>query len=70
MVTPAIRITLADGLFIYCSTAIPLCLKLCGNLQSCSSGVSKMVHVGCHILSCVLPNRTIDVVLVKDLPMP
>ena len=60
------RVTLADGSFIDCSTAVPLYLKLYGNLQLCSSGVSKMVHVGCHVLCHVLPNLTSDVVLGMD----
>ena len=60
------RVTLADGLFIDCSTTIPLYLKLLGNLQLCSSGVSKMVHVGCHVLCYVLLNLTSDMVLGMD----
>ena len=60
------RVTLADGSFINYSTVVPLYLKLCGNLQSCSSGVSKMVHVGCHVFCHVLPNMTSDVVLSMD----
>ena len=62
----AIRVTLADGSHIDCSTAVPLNLKLCGNLQSCSSGMSKTVHVGNHIFCCVLLNLTSDVVLGMD----
>ena len=60
------RVTLADSSFIDCSTAFPLYLKQCGNLQSCSSGVSKTVHVGCLVLYCVLPNLANDVVLGMD----
>ena len=60
------RLTLADGLFVNCSTAVPLNLKVCGNLQSCSSRVSEMVHLGCHVLRCVVPNLASDVVLGMD----
>ena len=63
---PAMRVTLADGLFVYCSTAFPLYLKLYGNLQSCSSRVSNMVHVGCHVLCRVLLDLTSDMVLGMD----
>ena len=59
---PVIRVILADDLFVDCSIAVPLYLKLCGNLQSCSSGVSKIVHVGCHVLCHVLLNLTSDVI--------
>ena len=62
----AMRVTLTDGSFVDCSTAIPLYLKLCGNLQSCSSGVSEMVHVGCGVLCHVLPNLTSNVVSGMD----
>ena len=62
------RITLADGSYIDSSTVVPLSLKLCANLQSCSSGVSKTVHVGCHVLCHVLPNLTSDVVLDMNWP--
>ena len=30
------------------------------------SEVSEMVHIGCHVLFCVLPNLTSDVVLGID----
>ena len=60
------RVTLADSSYVDYSTAVPLYLKLCGNLQSYSSGVSKMVHVGCCVLCHVLPNLTSDVVLGMD----
>ena len=60
------RVTLSDGLFVDCSTAVTLYLKLCGNLQLCTYGVSKIVHIGCHVLRCVLQNLTSDVVLVLD----
>ena len=63
---PAIKVTLDDGSFIDCSTAVTLYLKLYGNLQSCSSGASETVHVACHVLCCILPNLTSDVVLVMD----
>ena len=63
---PAIRATLADSSFIDYSTAVPLYLKLCGNLQLCSSRVSKMVQIGCHVLCSVFPNLTSDVVLGMD----
>ena len=63
---PAIKVTLADGSVVDCSTAVPLYLKLCGNLQSCSSGVSKMVHVGCLVLYHILPNLTSDMILGMD----
>ena len=62
----AMRVTLADGLFVDCSTAVPLYLKLCGNLQSYSSGVFEMVFTGCHILCHILPNLTSHVVLGMD----
>ena len=54
------RVTLADGSYV------PLYLKLCGNLQLSSSGVSRMVHIGCRVLCHVLPNLTSDVVLGMD----
>ena len=60
------RVTLADGSYVDCSTAIPLYFILCGNLQLSSYGVSKMVHIGCRILCCILPNLTNDVVLGMD----
>ena len=63
---PAMRVNLADGSFVDYSTAIPLNLKLCGNSQLCSSRVSEMVHVGCHVQYHVLPNLTSDVVLGMD----
>ena len=59
----AIRVTLADGSFVDCSTAILLYLKLCGDLQSYSSELSKMVYVACHILCIILLNLTNDMVL-------
>ena len=58
----ATRITLDDGSCIDYSTAIPLYLKLCEDLQSCSSGKSEMKHVGCHVLT----NSTSNVVLGMD----
>ena len=63
---PAMSVILADGLFIDCSIAVSLYLKLYGDLHSCSSGVSKTIHVGCHVLCCVLPNLTSGVVLGMD----
>ena len=60
------RVTLADGSFIDYSTVVPLYLKLCGNLQLYSSGVFKIVHVGCHVLYQILPNLTSNVVLGMD----
>ena len=57
---------MADGSFIDFSTAIFVYLKLCGDLQLCFSGVSKMVHIGCHVLYQVLLNLTSDVVLGMD----
>ena len=60
------RDTLADGSYIDFSTAVPLYFKLCGRFQLYSSGVSKMAHVGCCVLFCVLPNLTSDVVLGMD----
>ena len=62
---PAIRVTLADGSYVDCSTADPYYLKLYGSLQSFSSGVPKMIYVGC-VLCHVLPNVTSDVVLAMD----
>ena len=62
----AIRATLADSSYIDYFTAVPLYLKLCGDFQSCSSGVFKTVHIGCKVLYYVLPNLTSDVVLGKD----
>ena len=59
------RVTLADDSCIDCSTAVPLYLKLCGNLQSSSSGVSKTVYIGC-VLCYVLLNLTSDMVLCMD----
>ena len=59
------RVTLADGSFIDCSTAVPLYLKLCGTYTKIPLE-SKTVHVGCHVLYCVLPNLTSDVVLGMD----
>ena len=60
------RVTLADGSFVDHSTAIPLNLKLYGNSQLYSSGVSEMVHLGCYVLCCILPNLPSDVVLGMD----
>ena len=60
------RVTLFDGSFVDCSSAVPLYLKLCGSLQLCSPGVSKMVHVGCHVLCRILSNLTSDMVLGMD----
>ena len=59
-------VTLADASQIDCSTAVPLYLKLCGNLQLWPSEVSEMVNVGCCVLCNVLPNLTSDVVLGMD----
>ena len=61
-----IRVTLADSSYIECFTAVPLYLKLCGNLQLCPSGVSETVHIGYHVLYCVLLNLTSNVVLDID----
>ena len=66
MGVPTIRVTLSDGSFVDWSTAVSLYFKLYGNLQSCSSGVSKMVYVGCRVLCHVLPNLTSDVNLEMD----
>ena len=63
---PAMRVTLADGSYINYSNASPIYLKICGNLQSYSSGVSKTIHVGCCILCHVLPNSTSNMVLGID----
>ena len=63
MDVPAIRFILADGSFVDCSIAIPLYIKLYGNLQSHSSGVSKLVHIGCCVLCLVLSNLASGVVL-------
>ena len=60
------KVTLAYSSFIDCSTAVPLYLKLYGYLQLCSSGVSKMVHIGCRVLCHILPNLTIYVGLGMD----
>ena len=60
------RVTLADGLFVDCCTAVPLNLKLYGDLQSCSSGVFKMVHVGFYVLYYALPIPTSDMLLSMD----
>ena len=60
------RVTLSDGSFVYCSTTIPLYLKLYRNLHSYSSGVSKIVDVGSHVLCHVFLNLTSDVVLGMD----
>ena len=60
------RVTLADGSFVDCSTAVPLYLKLCGNIQSHSFRVSETVNVGCHVLCCMLLNLTSDMVLGLD----
>ena len=49
---PVMRITLADGSYIDCSTFVPLYLKLCGDLYKSPPGVSKTLHVG----YCVLLN--------------
>ena len=68
MDAPALRVTLADGSFFYCSIAVSLYLKPYGNLQSCSSRIPEMVHVSCHVLYYVLPNLTSDVVLGMDWP--
>ena len=59
-------VILADSLFIDCSIVVPFYLNLCGNSQSCSSGVFEMVHVDCHVLCCILTNLTSDVVLGMD----
>ena len=56
------RVTLAYSSFIDCSTVVPLYLKLYGDLQSRSSGVSTPVYMGCNVLCRVLPNFTSDVV--------
>ena len=61
-----IRVTLADGSFVDCSTIVPLYLKLCGNLQLYYFGVFTKVYVVCHVLCHVLPNLTSDVVLGMD----
>ena len=60
------RVTLVDSSFIDCSTAIPLYLKLCRNLQLYSYGVSEMVHIDCHFLCHILPNLISDMVLGMD----
>ena len=60
------RVTLADGSFVDCFTAIPLYLKPSVNPQSRSFGVSEMVHVGCSVLYRVLPNLTSNVILGMD----
>ena len=60
------RVTLAASSFIDCYTTVSLYLKLYRNLQSCSSGVSEMVHVGCRALCHVLLSLTSDVVLGMD----
>ena len=60
------RITLADGSFVNYSTAVPLYLKLCENLQSCTSGVYEIVHVGCYVLCYFLLSLTSDIVLGID----
>ena len=57
------RVTLADSSYVDCSTAVPPHLKLCGSLQTSPSGVCKLVHIGCHVFCCVLPNLASDVVL-------
>ena len=59
-------VTLADGSYIDCFTAIPLYQKMYGNLQYSPSGVSEIVHRGCSVLYHVLPNLTSDVLLGKD----
>ena len=60
------RITLADGSFVDCSTAIPLYINLYGYLQSCSSGVPETLYVVCYVLYYILPHLTSDVVLSMD----
>ena len=51
----AMRVTVADGPYVDCSTYISIYLKLFGNLQQSPSGVSETVHVGCSVLYCILP---------------
>ena len=60
------RVTLAECSFVDCSTAVSLYLKMCENLQLCSYGVSKIVHIGCYVLCLVLSNLTSDVLLGMD----
>ena len=60
------QVTLINDSFIDCSTAVPLYLKLRGNLQLWPSEVSKMVNIGCCVLCNVLPNLTSDEVLGMD----
>ena len=60
------RATLADNSIVNYSTAIPLYWKLCRILQQSPSIVSEIVHIGCSILYCILPNLTSDVVLGMD----
>ena len=60
------RVTLVDNSYIDCSTTVLLYLKLCGNLQSCSSRVSETVYVDCHVLCRILLNLTTDVILGMD----
>ena len=62
----AMRVTLADSSYIDFFIAIPLYLKICGNIQSSPSGMSKTVYVGCRALYCVLPNSTSDMILDMD----
>ena len=63
---PAMRVSLSDGSYIDRSTAAPLYLKLYGNLYKSPSGVSKPIHIGCHVLYHVLPPLTSDIVLSTD----
>ena len=63
---PAMRVALAKGSYNDCSTAVSLCLKLCGNLQNSPCGVSRTVHAGYHVLSHVLRNLTSGMVLGMD----
>ena len=63
---PAMRVTLADGSYIDCFTAVPLYLKLCINLHNSPSAMLESVHIGCNILCHVLPNLTSNVVLGMD----
>ena len=62
----AMRVAQADGYYIDCSTAVPLYLKLCENLQSHFSRVSEILHIGCCILYSILQNLTRDMLLGMD----
>ena len=63
---PAMRVTLPDGSYVDCSTAIPFYLKLCVNLQQSTFGVFETLHVCCSVFCYILPKLTSDVVLGMD----